>query len=142
MTIATSSRLTQELVADGPVYEAKDATEIIAGTMVALEGSTPFRLVPVTSATGLKVVGVAAHGVSATATDRAVKVLEGLFGFDNDDTTAGTTDLTAGQVGSLAYGLDNATVTRVATGRSAVGVVNKIEGGQVFVNMGLNERRS
>jgi hypothetical protein len=114
-------------------YKVKGATKPIQGGIAVLNAGFAA---PLTVATTLLAIGVFTRTVDNTAgADGAVEatVQEGIFPFDND----GTNPVLNANIGADCFGVDDHTVSILATGRSRVGKVVRIEGSQVFVKIGL-----
>jgi hypothetical protein len=125
------------------------STKILAGGMVAVDTSGNAVKAVAASATpsaagyGLKIVGrceETADNSSGAAGDIKVKVRRGVFELE---TEAGTgIAVTAADVGELCYLVDDQTVSRDSNLglRPEAGVVVGLEGGKVFVELGMRPR--
>lgn len=107
------------------------STTLYGGSLVA-KNASGFAVKADDDAT-LQVVGVARNNVSNAGNngDKIVIVDEGVFGFDQTGTT-----ITKAHVGELAYVADDHTVT-LAAGDCVAGVIEFVQGNQVFINVGV-----
>lgn len=138
MAAATQGRKTAKKVTGTHSYPIAASTTIYAGTMVALNASG--YLVPVTTTTGLRGVGMAMtrggldrwdNSTGAAAAFR-VEVEEGLFAFGNGDSIG------LGDEGKPLYGTDDQTVAKSSSAgtKSPVGRA-RFEEGVLYVEMSL-----
>ncbi len=131
--VAAPGRVTPEYEPNSIVrtYPVDALAVILNGTIVALD-STGYA-VPGISGTGLITVGIAQESVTGGAADGDVNVTVhiGVFRLLADSTFAQTA------VGSLCYIVDNQTVSLTSTSRSIAGTVAAVDGGNVWVAMGL-----
>lgn len=121
----TAARKTEERAGKQFSYPVEEGVVIHKGSMVALNAAG--FAVPVTESTALNGAGMAEESVDNTdGADGAVRVTirYGCFKWTNG--TSGDAIVRA-DVGSNAYGVDNSTVSDVATGRSIVGTIVDID---------------
>jgi hypothetical protein len=107
------------------------STKIFAGALLALNASG--YVVPGATAIGLKALGRAEKHVdnsTGAAGDASVTVRKGVFQYGNG---AGADALAQADIGATAYIIDDATVGKDATGRSAAGVVYDVDTSGVWV---------
>ncbi len=103
------------------------STVIWQGAMVALATSGGVTLAsPATAATGLTIVGLArATADNRTGVAGAITVdVENDVAMMNNDAT---NPVTAAQIGQSVYAIDDNTVSSLATGRSAAGVLVELD---------------
>lgn len=133
---ALTSHRAATLERDNPQYRvpgvAADAV-IHAGGQVARNAAG--YAVPVTTALGLKGLGVAQETVDNTGGAngaKAVRVKRGVFIFAN---SGGADEITIADIGNTAYGVDDQTVAKTdATGtRSAIGTIFDVDAKGVWV---------
>jgi hypothetical protein len=103
--------------------------EIFAGSIVVL--ATDGNAEAGTTATGKICAGVAQEYklCSSVAASSSIKVKRGVFRFGNGET------ITKAHIGDVCYCLDDQTVYRTATGKSAVGVIVDVDAGGVWVKI-------
>lgn len=121
----TAARKTFERDGKQFSHPVEEAVVIHKGSMVGLNAAG--YAVPVTEATGITAVGMAEESVDNTSgADGAVNVTirYGTFKWTNGATTDA---ITRAEIGDAAYGVDNSTVSDVATGRSIVGVIVDVD---------------
>lgn len=131
----TTVRMTEQLHGDTAVIpkvriKLKAAVKIFAGAAVVLDGGYAA---PATTATGKKSVGraCATYDNSAGADGAVVGEFErGTFGWNIG--TSGDA-LADADIGATVYWIDDQTVGKVSTGRSAAGTLWQLENGQAFV---------
>jgi hypothetical protein len=118
------------------------ATTIFQGAIVATQIGGSGLAVNASADRSLRVIGVAtARAVNTTAEgyggagDISVPVERGVFPFTNSSSTDA---ITAADVGEPCYVVDNDTVARTSSFglRPVAGIVSKVEGGKVFVEIG------
>lgn len=119
-------------------YPVAAATKIFKGALVCLEGTGKLA-VNGSTATTLTAVGVAEATVdnsTGAASAKTIEIREGTHGFNNS--TAGDLIVQA-DVGNDCFIVDNQTVAKTNGGatRSRAGKVIRIEGGEVFVEIGI-----
>lgn len=116
----------RDLAADAVIYR---------GALVGLNSSG--YLVPMSASTSLTCVGVAqetADNTDGDAGDLSVEVQSGCFKFTN---SADADEITRAEIGSACYAQDDDTVAKLATSRSAAGIVYDIDDdGGVWVEVG------
>lgn len=114
------------------VLPVKASTTIYQGSMVALNADG--FAIPAKKAEGLKAAGRAAETVQNTGADGDVSVwvTRGVFVFAN----SATGKLTAADVLGPCYMEDDQTVTKTAAGASVAGLVIRVDGTGVAVEMG------
>ncbi len=131
--VAAPGRVTPEYEPNTIIrsYPMDALAVILNGTIVALD-STGYA-VPGTSGTGLLAVGIAQESKTAGAVDgdTNIKVHIGVFRLLADSAFAQS------DVGALCYIVDNQTVTLTGTSKSIAGTVAAVDGGNVWVAMGL-----
>lgn len=142
MAATTVERKTQESLGVKPQRQSAPvaaSTSLIKGSMVALNASGDC--VPVTAVTTLLVAGMAEESVDNSAGIAGAKKVTMRFGlFKWANATAGDA-ITRADIGALAYGVDNQTVSDVSTGRSIVGVIADVDSdGGIWVLMGPGRR--
>lgn len=101
------------------------STAVIKGSMIGLNAAG--NCVPVTEATGLKCVGICEESVdnsAGSAGDLRAVIRYGTFKMSN---ATSTDAITRADIGQAAYGVDNETVSDVATGRSIVGAIVDVD---------------
>lgn len=130
----TAARKTQERDCKQISVPVEEGVVIHKGSMVALNAAG--YAVPVTAATTLNSAGLAEESVDNTnGADGAVNVTirYGCFKWDNG---AAADAIARADIGGNAYGVDNSTVSDVATGRSIVGTIVDIDSdGGIWVLM-------
>ncbi|WP_301665828.1 hypothetical protein [uncultured Alistipes sp.] len=136
MAALTMARDTAE-IAQGAKYlslPVKGSTTIYQGSLVALDAEG--YAIPGKKAAGLTAAGRAEETVTNSGADGAVsiRVSRGVFVFNNTGTAAN-------KIGSkhllgLCYIEDDQTVTALATGASAAGLVVRVDDSGVAVEMG------
>lgn len=121
------------------------ATTIYQGALVATQLGGSGYAQNATADRSLRVIGVAAkRAVNTTAEgfgaagDINVEVDRGVFPFTN---SASTDAITAADVGEPCYVVDNDTVARTSSFglRPVAGIVSKVEGGKVYVEIGATQ---
>lgn len=125
----TGPRVTRQEEGVFRVFGVKGGVKIFQGALVVLASGLAR---PGYAATGLVFVGRAEETVDATALAdgvATVKVRKGVFKWLNNGADA----LAAADVGAVAYVLDDATVTKTATGRSAAGSIFQVEADGVWI---------
>lgn len=114
----------------------KTATTIYKGALVAIT-SAGVALPAAATATNIT-LGVAEETVVNSGADgaKSVRVRCGVFGFEN---SASSDLIASAQIGSTCYVVDDNTVAKTdnSAARPAAGKVVKVEGGQVFVQVGI-----
>lgn len=137
MGALTAPRDTNEIAggARAIVLPVKGATTIYQGSIVTLDNKG--FAVPGKKAAGLKAAGRAEETVENTGGDGAlvIRVARGVFVFENTATAANK--LTAADVLGPCYIEDDQTVTKLSTGASVAGLVIRVDGEGVAVEMGL-----
>ena len=132
----TSERDTPEIAngARSLVLPVKAATTIYQGAIVALDANG--YAIPGTKAEGLTAAGRAEETVVNSGADGAatVKVVRGVFVFDNTATTANK--VAAKNILGACYIEDDQTVTALATGASKAGTVIRVDDAGVAVQIG------
>lgn len=133
MTALATDRRTPERSGDRREPAVKGATVIYAGAMVAM-GADGFA-VPMSTATTLKGIGRAQERVDNSAgADGAetVKVDAGIFRFAN---SAAGDEITAADIGSDCYGVDDQTVAKTngTNTRSVAGKIFDVDANGVWV---------
>lgn len=111
---------------DYPVAASK---KIYTNAMVVLDSSGNAE--PATTATGKKAVGRAtalADNSTGTAAAITVSIEAGVFLWANGDS------ITKTSIGSTAYAVDDQTVAKTATGKSAVGIIVDVDSTGVWVD--------
>lgn len=109
-------------------YPMAASTTIYAGSIVVLD--TAGNAEPGATATGKIAVGVAEeYKVSTTIAATNIKVATGVFRFANGET------ITKAHIGDVCYILDDATVYRTSTGKSALGVIADVDSLGVWVEI-------
>lgn len=136
MAALTMARDTAE-IAQGAKYlslPVKGSTTIYQGSMVALDSSG--YAIPGKKATGLTAAGRAEETVTNSGADGAVsiRVARGVFVFNN--TGAAANKIGSNHLLGLCYMEDDQTVTSLATGASAAGLVVRVDDSGVAVEMG------
>lgn len=121
------------------------ATTIFQGALVATQIGGSGYAVNASADRSLRVIGVAARRVVNTtaegfgaAGDLSVEVERGVFPFANSSSTDA---ISAADVGALCFVVDNDTVARTANFglRPVAGIVSKVEGGKVYVEIGATQ---
>lgn len=108
-------------------FTLKSGSIAYKGGRAAIEVATG-KVVPASSATGLVPIGVFFKKVDASLADKTVTVdLEREVTIEFFANAGGGDAVLATDVGTLVYMLDDATVTRTATGRSIAGVVWQVD---------------
>ena len=136
MAALTMARDTAE-IAQGAKYlslPVKGSTTIYQGSMVALDSSG--YAIPGKKATGLTAAGRAEETVTNSGDDGAVsiRVARGVFVFNNTATAANKIGVK--HLLGLCYMEDDQTVTSLATGASAAGLVVRVDDSGNAVEMG------
>lgn len=133
MTALAANRNTPRIERNKRVFPVAAATKIYAGAQVGVNASG--YAVPITTATGLKGAGRAAHladnsGGTAGAID--VEVELGTFRYEN---SASADLITKADIGADAYGVDDQTVakTSATSTRSVVGKIHDVDEQGVWV---------
>jgi hypothetical protein len=130
----TAARKTDERAGKQISQPVEEAVVIHKGSMVALNAAG--FAVPVTEATTLNSAGMAEESVDNTDGadgDVRVTIRYGVFKWTN--ASAGDA-IARADIGNNAYGVDNDTVSDVATGRSIVGTIVDIDAdGGIWVLM-------
>lgn len=138
MAALTTVRDTSEIAngARAIVLPVKGATTIYQGAIVAIDVNG--YAVPGKKAAGLKAAGRAEETVENNGGDGelGIRVTRGVFVFANTATAANK--LTAADVLGPCYMEDDQTVTKLATGASAAGLVVRVDDEGVAVEMGLS----
>ena len=116
------------------VLPVKAATTIFQGSIVAI--GTDGYAIPGKKAANLKAAGRAEETVENTGKDgeATVRVTRGTFVFENSGTAANK--LSAVDILGPCYIEDDQTVTALATGASAAGLVVRVDDSGVAVEMG------
>lgn len=137
MTALDAARTTPQI--KGLIFNFPVAAAVLihAGALVVLNSSGYAK--PGVTGTSLRAVGVAIDRVDNSdgdAGDATVDVRSGIFGFKN---SADADEITAAEMGHTVYIVDDQTVAKTSdTGaRSPAGAVRKIEGGIVYVDIGM-----
>jgi hypothetical protein len=121
------------------------ATTIYQGALVATQIGGSGLAVNASADRSLRVIGVAtARAVNTTAEgyggagDISVPVERGVFPFSNSSSTDA---ITAADIGERCFVVDNDTVARTSSFglRPVAGIVSKVEGGKVFVEIGATQ---
>lgn len=117
------------------IFDMAAATEIFAGALTALDASG--NATPGATATDLTAAGVAQEHVdnsSGSAGDKTVKVRRGVFRFKN---SAGADEITAAEIGSDCYIVDDETVAKTdgTATRSVAGKVYDVDAQGVWVEI-------
>lgn len=137
MAALTAPRDTNEIAngARAIVLPVKGKTTIYQGSIVAIDASG--YAVPGKKAAGLKATGRAEETVENTGADgdATIRVTRGVFVFENTGTAANK--ITAADVLGPCYIEDDQTVTKLATGASAAGLVIRVDDEGVAVEMGF-----
>lgn len=133
MTALAANRNTPRIERNKRVFPVAASTKIYAGAQVGVNASG--YAVPITTATGLKGAGRAAHladnsGGAAGAID--VEVELGTFRYEN---SASADLITKADIGADAYGVDDQTVakTSATNTRSIVGKIHDVDDQGVWV---------
>lgn len=112
-------------------YPVAAATKIFAGGLVVLDSSGNAE--PGSTATGKRVVGRAeetADNTAGDAGDMTVKVKSGVFPWGNSE---GADEVTQADIGSTAFIVDDETVSRLSSGKSAAGLIVDVDDDGVWV---------
>ena len=133
MGALTSERDTAEIMNGGKlmVLPVKGKTTIYQGALVALDADG--YAVPGKKAAGLTAAGRAEETVENTGEDGEA-VIRGVFIYANTSTAANK--VTAAHVLKPCYIQDDQTVTALATGASVAGLVVRVDGSGVAVDIG------
>jgi hypothetical protein len=135
----SAARQTSSLIGNSHSYPQKGSTTIYQGALVMMDTSGYAR--PGAATAGCFGVGRARSngGLGSWANtgsdgDETVDVDEGVFGFDN---SASADEITSAHVGAVAYIVDDETValTSNSGARPPAGIIRRVEGGQVYVEM-------
>lgn len=136
MAALTDVRDTFELMQDAKFLSlpVKGKTSIYRGSLVALDADG--YAVPGKKATGLTAAGRAEESVENTGEDgeQSIRVARGVFIFDNTATAANK--ITQAHLLKPCYIEDDQTVTALATGASAAGIVIRVNENGVAVEIG------
>src|SRR5687768_2204718 len=135
MAALTSARVSTTRLGDASVIDilklpVKANTKIYAGSLVVIDAGYAA---PGRTATGLIAVGCAQKTVDNTGGAAGALVIEvrrGTFKWLN---SAGGELIAQAEVGTMAYIVDDQTVAKVATGRSAAGRILQVDADGVFV---------
>lgn len=137
MTALSTSRVPPQIA--GQLYHLPVAasTLIYGGALVVVDSNGHAK--PGSTALNLRAIGVAdglADNSNGSAGDVFVRVRAGIFGFKN---SADADEITAAEIGHTCYIADDQTVakTSATNTRSPAGAVRMIEGGLVFVDVGM-----
>lgn len=137
MAKLTAPRDTNEIMGGATLIElpVKGSTTIFQGSIVAIDADG--FAIPGKKAAGLRAAGRAEETVenSSSDGDAVVRVKRGVFVFDNTATAANK--ITAADVLGPCYIEDDHTVTKLATGASAAGLVVRVDDEGVAVEMGF-----
>lgn len=133
MAALTKGRKTSRIEAETFVGPVAAATTIFTGAILMRDASG--NLVEGQTATGLTGVGVAYEDVdnsAGAAGDLTVTFRNGTFRFDN---SAAADEITAADIGGIAYAVDDQTVakTSATNTRSAAGTIVKVDAQGVWV---------
>lgn len=123
MTQLSAERNTMELGAPRRVLVA--GGQIYAGAMVAVKAADGLAY-PASNTTGIVVVGRAEH---TAATGETLTVRSGIFCYDNN-----AEEITAKEIGTKCYVVDDQTVTKTANDAEA-GTVYAVDGDGVWVKI-------
>lgn len=136
MAALSNVRDTSEIANDGKTLAlpVKGSTTIYQGALVALDANG--YAVPGKKAAGLTAAGRAEETVvnSGADGDEIIRVTRGVFVFENTSTTANK--ITAAHVLKPCYIENDQTVTALATGASAAGLVIRVDDEGVAVEIG------
>ena len=129
MAALTTSRDTREKRGEVFDFDVKANTTIHQGSLVVLDAGYAA---PGAAAAGLIAVGRAEESAARlTAAPLKIRVRRGIFGFAN----APGSLITQADVGKDCYVIDDQTVGRA--GSSRAGIITAIDGGTVWVQIGL-----
>lgn len=135
MTALSQPRQPIEIDGKFGTAPVKGATTILQGALIVAQSGLA---VPGKEAAGLVVLGIARETVKNTGADGAMKVPfeRGVFDFAN---SAGADEITAGDIHKDVYLVDDQTVAKTSNtnARSIAGKFMHIEGGRIFVRVGL-----
>lgn len=135
MTALSQARQPIEIEGKYGVAPVKGSTTIHQGALVVAESGLA---VPGKTAASLVVLGMARETVKNTGADGAANVPfeRGVFDFAN---SASADEITAADLGKDAYIVDDQTVAKTSnsSARSVAGKIMHIEGGRIYVRVGL-----
>jgi hypothetical protein len=130
MAALTADRSTPKRAGEQYSFPVAAATKIYAGSLVVLDASGNAE--PGTTATGKVAVGRAAEYVDNSAGAAAavnVTVDAGIFRYANGDT------ITKTSIGDTAYIVDDQTVSKASSGKSAAGIIIDLDSDGVWVDI-------
>lgn len=139
MSAATQGRMVRHALGQKRSAGAKANKTFYAGTIVMLDASG--YAVPGATATGALGAGIARLGgpdslvSSAVDGDTQIEFDEGSYGLEN----AG--DITNANRGQPCFVVDNVTVSLDSTSKSPAGIIDFVEGNQVYVKMSVRLSR-
>lgn len=136
MTALDANYKTREQIGEKNSDPCAAAVHVFKGALVVLDSSGNAK--PAVTGTGLIARGVATaecDNSAGSAGDLDVESKPGIFGFAN---SASSDEIAAAEIGDACYIVDDRTVAKTSGGgtRSVAGKVIRIEGGQVYVQVG------
>ncbi len=132
MAALAADRLTETRAGESFAYDVEAGKKIFAGSLVVLNADGHAE--PGKAAAGLVCVGRAearADNTGGADGDVTATCRRGAFLWENDVSAGGK--IKAADVGKKAYVLDDQTVTKTATSRSAAGTVVQVDDDGVWV---------
>jgi hypothetical protein len=125
MSALTQDRNTPQRDGVDFIFPVAASTRIYAGALVALNANG--YAVPGSAATDLASVGIAqeqANNIGGTNGDLYINVRRGCFALDN---SVSTDALTRADIGKTCYIVDDHTVAKTASGKSAASIVRDVD---------------